>query len=48
MQTEGDADAEEKKDDEKTEENVTNGEHAADDKSPSTNGEGNFNSDTNF
>lgn len=40
-QTDGDADAEEKKDDEKTEENGTNGDHAADDKSASTNGEGN-------
>jgi len=36
--TEGDAEAEEKKDDEKTEENGTNGDHA-DDKSASTNGE---------
>lgn len=42
IQTEGDADAvEEKKDEEKVEENVTNGDHAADEKADNaTNGEG--------
>lgn len=40
IQTEGDAEAEEKKDEEKAEENGTNGDQAADEKSSSTNGDG--------
>lgn len=42
-QTEGDAEAEEKKDEEKAEENGTNSQdEAGEDKSPTTNGEGNW------